>query len=251
MRQKYVAGNWKMFTTTAEAKSLARSVVDGAVNLSQVKIGLFPPFPYLSAVVQAVAGSPLVVGAQDVYPETEGAFTGEVSPTMLVDVGCRSVLIGHSERRLHQAETDAFLNRKVKAGLAIGLEVIYCIGETREQREANRMQHVLASQIKDGLVGLETKDVSRLVVAYEPVWAIGTGNNATPQQAQEAHQFIRHEFSVRFGEKAAAELPILYGGSVKPKNAEALMCQSEVDGALVGGASLVAADFLAIAKAAQ
>ena len=250
MRQKYVAGNWKMFTTAAAARSLARSVAEGAAALSQVKLGLFPPFPYLSAVVQAVAGSALVVGAQDVYPEKEGAFTGEVSPNMLVDVGCRSVLVGHSERRHKLGENDAFLNRKVKAGLSIGLEVIYCIGETLEERETNKTQHILASQIKDGLAGLETKDVARLVVAYEPVWAIGTGRNATPQQAQEAHLFVRHEFAVRFGEKAAAELPILYGGSVKPENAGELMRQSEVDGALVGGASLVAAQFLAIAKAA-
>jgi triosephosphate isomerase (TIM) len=250
MRQKYVAGNWKMFTTAAAAQSLARAVAEGAASLSQVKLGLFPPFPYLTAVVQTVAGSPVVVGAQNVYPEKEGAFTGEVSPNMLVDVGCRSVLVGHSERRHKLGETDAFLNRKVKAGLAIGLEVIYCIGETLEEREASRMQHVLALQVKDGLAGLETKDIARLVVAYEPVWAIGTGRNATPQQAQEAHQFVRHEFAIRFGEKAAAELPILYGGSVKPENAGELMRQSEVDGALVGGASLVAAQFLAIAKAA-
>ena len=169
---------------------------------------------------------------------------------MLVDVGCRSVLVGHSERRHKLGENNAFLNRKVKAGLTGGLEVIYCIGETLEERDASRMQHVLASQIKEGLAGLETKDVDHLVVAYEPVWAIGTGRNATPQQAQEAHQFVRHEFAVLFGEKAAAELPILYGGSVKPENAGELMRQSEVDGALVGGADLVAAQFLAIAKAA-
>ncbi len=250
MRQKYVAGNWKMFTTTAAAQGLAREVAQGAAGSSKVKLGLFPPFPYLSVVVQAVSGSAIVVGAQDVYPEKEGAFTGEVSPNMLVDVGCRSVLVGHSERRHKLGEADAFLNRKVIAGLAVGLEVIYCIGETLEEREADRMQHVLATQIRDGLAGLEQKDAARLVIAYEPVWAIGTGRNATPEQAQEAHLFVRRELAVRFGEKTASELPILYGGSVKPENAAQLMHQSEVDGALVGGASLVAAQFLAIARAA-
>ena len=248
MRQKYVAGNWKMFTTAATAQALARGVAEGAAGLTKVKLGLFPPFPYLSLVVQAVTGSPIVVGAQDVYPEKEGAFTGEVSPAMLFDVGCRSVLVGHSERRHKLGETNAFLNRKVKAGLAAGLEVIYCIGETLEEREANRMQHVLASQIKEGLASLEAKDIGRLVIAYEPVWAIGTGRNATPQQAQEAHLFVRGELALLFGEKTASELPILYGGSVKPENAGELMRQPEVDGALVGGASLVAAQFLAIAK---
>ncbi len=191
-----------------------------------------------------------MVGGQDLYPEKEGAFTGEVSPIMLLDVGCRSVLVGHSERRHKLGESDSFLNRKVLAGLKAGLEVVYCIGETLEERESNRTQHILASQIHTGLNGLEAADTPRLVVAYEPVWAIGTGRNASPQQAQEAHQFIRKELAIRLGEKAAAELPILYGGSVKPDNAGELMRQPDVDGALVGGASLVTAQFLAIAKAA-
>jgi triosephosphate isomerase len=251
MRQKYIAGNWKMFTTSATAVALARDVALGAAGLGNIKLGLFPPFPYLSQVVQAVAGSTIVVGAQDLYPEKEGAFTGEVSPTMLVDVGCRSVLVGHSERRHKLGESDTFLNRKVVAGLAAGLEVVYCIGETLEERESNQMQHVLASQVKSGLVGVELKDTNRLVIAYEPVWAIGTGRNATPQQAQEAHTFVRRELAARFGEKVALELPILYGGSAKPENVKDLLQQSEVDGALVGGASLVASQFLAIARFAN
>jgi triosephosphate isomerase (TIM) len=250
MRQKYVAGNWKMFTTAATAQALARGVAEGAAGLTKIKLGLFPPFPYLSLVCQTVSGSAIVVGAQDVYPEKEGAFTGEVSPNMLLDVGCRSVLVGHSERRHKLGEADAFLNRKVKACLAVGLEVIYCIGETLEERDANRMHEVLATQIRTGLASLESKDVGHLVIAYEPVWAIGTGRNATPQQAQEAHLYVRRELAERFGEKTAGELPILYGGSVKPENAAELMRQTEVDGALVGGASLVASQFLAIAKAA-
>lgn len=250
MRQKYVAGNWKMFTTAATATALARGVVEGASSLAKVKLGLFPPFPYLGLVVQAVAGSSIAVGAQDMYPEKEGAFTGEVSPQMLVDVGCRSVLVGHSERRHKLGESEALLNRKVIAGLAAGLEVVFCIGETLEEREANQTQHVLAGQVKAGLAGLDAKDLGRLVIAYEPVWAIGTGRNATPHQAEEAHAFVRRELAARFGEKSASELPILYGGSVKPDNAQELMRQPDVDGALVGGASLVAAQFLAIAKAA-
>lgn len=250
MRQKYVAGNWKMFTTAATATALARSVAEGAAGLASVKLGLFPPFPYLGLVVQAVSGTSIVVGAQDMYPEKEGAFTGEVSPQMLLDVGCRSVLVGHSERRHKLGESDAFLNRKVIAGLSAGLEVVFCIGETLEEREASQMQHVLASQVKAGLAALDAKDIGRLVIAYEPVWAIGTGRNATPQQAQEAHAFVRRELAARFGEKSASELPILYGGSVKPDNAQDLLRQPDVDGALVGGASLVAAQFLAIAKAA-
>jgi triosephosphate isomerase len=251
MRQKYVAGNWKMYTTAATAVALARDVAQGSTGLTKIKLGLFPPFPYLSEVAQAVSGSTILVGAQDLYPEKEGAFTGEVSPQMLVDVGCRSVLVGHSERRHKLGEPDAFLNRKVIAGLAAGLEVIFCIGETLEERETNQMQHVLASQVKTGLAGLEQKDTTRLVIAYEPVWAIGTGRNATAQQAQEAHTFVRRELAARFGEKAALELPILYGGSAKPDNVKELLSQSEVDGALVGGASLVASQFLAIAKVAN
>ena len=250
MRQKYVAGNWKMFTTASSAVALARDVVRGTADLTSIKVGLFPPFPYLLEVSQAVAGSRVVVGAQNVFPEKEGAFTGEVGLQMLIDAGCRSVLVGHSERRHKLGEADTFLNRKVLAGLGSGLEVIFCIGETLEEREADRMQHVLASQVKVGLAGVESEDLGRLVIAYEPVWAIGTGRNATPQQAQEAHLFVRKELTARFGEKSVSELPILYGGSVKPDNARELMRQSEVDGALVGGASLVPEQFLAIVKAA-
>ncbi len=251
MRQKYVAGNWKMFTTAATGQALAKDVAEGVGSLGNVKIGLFPPFPYLGLIAEAVKNSSIVVGAQDVYPEKEGAFTGEVSPGMLVDVGCRSVLVGHSERRHKLGESDAFLNRKAIAGLAAGLEVVFCIGETLEERESNQTQHVLARQIHAGLAGIEAQAAATLVIAYEPVWAIGTGRNATPAQAQDAHQFVRRELSARFGENLASRLPILYGGSVKPENAGELMRQPDVDGALVGGASLVAAQFLAIVKAAR
>jgi triosephosphate isomerase (TIM) len=249
MRQKYVAGNWKMFTTAATAQALAKAVAQGIAGLDGVKVGLFPPFPYLGLVAESVKNSPIVVGAQDVYPEKEGAFTGEVSPGMLVDVGCRSVLVGHSERRHKLGESDTFLNRKAMAGLAAGLEVVFCIGETLDERESNQTQHVLAKQIHAGLAGIEAEAAAKLVIAYEPVWAIGTGRNATPAQAQDAHHFIRRELSARFGENTSSTLPILYGGSVKPDNAGELMRQPDVDGALVGGASLVADQFLAIAKA--
>ncbi|CAN5169739.1 triose-phosphate isomerase [soil metagenome] len=251
MRQKYVAGNWKMFTTATSAESLAREVAQGSSKQSNVKIGLFPPFPYLGLVVQTVKDSAIVVGAQDVYPEKEGAFTGEVSPVMLADVGCRSVLVGHSERRHKLGESDAFLNRKVSAALAAGFEVVFCIGETLDERESNQTQHVLAKQIHAGLAGIESSAAGKLVIAYEPVWAIGTGRNATPHQAQDAHHFVRRELTARFGENVASALPILYGGSVKPDNAAEIMGQADVDGALVGGASLVAAQFLAIVQAAE
>ena len=251
MRQKYVAGNWKMFTTAATAQALAKGVAEGFKTLGgKVKVGLFPPFPYIGLVAKTVNASQILVGAQDVYPEKEGAFTGEVSPGMLLDVGCKSVLVGHSERRHKMGESDALLNRKVLAALAAGLEVVFCIGETLEERETNQTQHVLAKQIHAGLAGLEPPAGAKLVVAYEPVWAIGTGRNASPEQAQDAHNFIRREMSARMGENMASVLPILYGGSVKPENAAELMRQPDVDGALVGGASLVAAQFMAIVKAA-
>ena len=249
-RTKYVAGNWKMFTSAATAQALALDVARRAQSLSSIKIGLFPPFPYLKLVAEAVRGTAIVVGGQNLYPEKEGAFTGEVSPTMLLDVGCKSVLVGHSERRHKLGEADAFLNRKALVALAAGLDVIFCIGETLEEREANKTEAVLARQIDAGLKGLTATDFGRLVVAYEPVWAIGTGRNATPQQAQEAHAFIRGQIATRWGQATAQALVILYGGSVKPDNAAFLMSQDQVDGTLVGGASLVAAQFLAIAEAA-
>jgi triosephosphate isomerase (TIM) len=250
MRQKYLAGNWKMFTTAASAQALARAVVEGVAGLNNVTIGLFPPFPYLGAVAAAVRGSAIIVGGQNLYPEKEGAFTGEVSPTMLLDVGCRSVLIGHSERRHKLGEGDAFLNRKVHAGLNAGLQVMLCIGESLEERQAGRTEAVLKTQLDGGLAGIGADRTAALAFAYEPVWAIGTGQNASPQQAQDAHAFVRREITALWGEKAAQALPILYGGSVKPDNAATLLAQPDVDGALVGGASLVADQFLAIVRAA-
>jgi triosephosphate isomerase len=195
-------------------------------------------------------GSQVALGAQNVYPEKEGAFTGEVSPVMLQDVGCRYVIVGHSERRYQLGETDAFINRKVRAVLATGLDVIFCVGETLEEREANRTEAVLDRQVVQGLAGVAAAALPKLVIAYEPVWAIGTGRNATPEQAQAAHGFLRRRIGQLFSENLALALPIQYGGSVKPDNAAALLGQPDVDGALVGGASLQADQFLAIVRAA-
>jgi triosephosphate isomerase len=249
-RQKFVAGNWKMFTTAATGKHLAGSIVQGLGTEDRVTVAVCPPFPYLSAIAELLRGSRVALGAQNVYPEKEGAFTGEVSVTMLLDVGCRYVIVGHSERRHKLGESNAFIHRKVKAVLTAGLEVILCVGETLEERQADRTEAVLQRQIAEGLAEIQAESLSRLVIAYEPVWAIGTGQNATPDQAQQAHAFIRGQIRETFGEESAGRLPIQYGGSVKPDNAASLMRQPDVDGALVGGASLQAEQFLAIVRAA-
>jgi triosephosphate isomerase len=250
MRTKFVAGNWKMYTTAATAKALAKAVVEGVGGDTRVTVAVCPPFPYLAAVAQELRGSPVALGAQDCYCEQEGAFTGEVSPAMLTDVGCRYVILGHSERRHKLGETDAFINRKVHAALTAGLRVILCVGETLEERRADRTEAVLDAQLTGSLAGLNAKGLANVVLAYEPVWAIGTGQNATPEQAQQAHAYIRRRVGERFGAEAAAALPILYGGSVKPENAVGLLHQPDVDGGLIGGASLKADQFLAIVRAA-
>ncbi len=250
MRKKFVAGNWKMFTTKATARQLAAAVVRGLGDERRISVAVCPPFPYLPVVAEALQGSSVALGAQNCYHEKEGAFTGEVSPAMLVDVGCRYVILGHSERRHKLGESDAFINRKVQAALAAGLEVILCLGETLEERQANRTETVLETQLKGSLAGLDAAALRRVVLAYEPVWAIGTGQNATPEQAQQAHAFIRGHIRQRFGEEAASELLIQYGGSVKPDNAASLFQQPDVDGGLIGGASLNADPFLAIVRAA-
>jgi triosephosphate isomerase len=250
MRKKFIAGNWKMFTTAASAEKLAADVIKGLGAETRITIAVCPPFPYLECAAAVVRGSLVELGAQNLYPEKEGAFTGEVSPTMLVDVGCKHVILGHSERRHKLGETDAFINRKVHAALTAGLHVILCVGETLEEREANQTEKVLDTQLTNGLSGVSAESLTRLVLAYEPVWAIGTGKNATPLQAQEAHAFLRRRVGDLSGSKAAENLLIQYGGSVKPDNAKSLLTQPDVDGALVGGASLQAGQFLDIARAA-
>jgi triosephosphate isomerase len=247
--KKFVAGNWKMFTTTATARQLAAAVAQGVTD-DRVTVAVCPPFPYLLPVANVLKGSLVGLGAQNIYPEKEGAFTGEVSPTMLTDVGCRYVIVGHSERRHKLGETDTFINRKVHAALAGGLTVILCVGETLEEREAGRTETVLNTQLGGGLAGVSPEKLAQLVIAYEPVWAIGTGRTATPDQAQQAHAFIRQRVAKMCGEEVARALPIQYGGSVKAENVPSLLRQPDVDGALVGGASLQADLFLAIVRAA-
>jgi triosephosphate isomerase len=250
MRKPFVAGNWKMYTTAASARDLASGVLKGLADDDRVTVAVCPPFPYLGAIADVLRGSKVGLGAQNLYPEKEGAFTGEVSPTMLVDSGCRYVILGHSERRHKLNETDAFINRKFHAALAAGLTAILCVGETLEERDAQRTHAVLEAQLTGSLAGVTAASLAHVVIAYEPVWAIGTGRNATPDQAQEAHAFIRGHIGKMCDDKAAQALPIQYGGSVKPENAASLLSQPDVDGALVGGASLKADQFLAIIEAA-
>jgi len=250
MRQKFVVGNWKMHTTAAEAGQLARAVVDGVGAEDRIAVVICPPFPYLAHVGAIVKGSRVALGAQNLYPEKEGAFTGEVSSRMLLDVGCKYVILGHSERRHKLGESDAFINQKVRVALTAGLDVILCIGETLDQRKANQTEALLGRQLTQGLAGISTDNLPRLSIAYEPVWAIGSlGHHATPQQAQDAHAVIRRRFSQIFDEKSAQTLAIQYGGSVKPENAAAMLSGDGVDGALIGGASLDADQFLAIVRA--
>jgi fructose-bisphosphate aldolase class I len=248
--RKFVVGNWKMYTTTTDARRLAQAVVDGVGIEDRVSVVVCPPFPYLALVGEILKGSHVALGAQNLFPAKEGAFTGEVSPTMLLDLGCKYVILGHSERRHKLGESDAFINQKVRAALADGLDVIFCVGETLDEREAYQTEAVLDRQLIQGLAGLSADTLARLSIAYEPVWAIGTlGHHATPQQAQEAHAVIRRRFAQMFGEKSAQMLAIQYGGSVKPDNAAALLSQPGVDGVLIGGASLNADQFLAIVRA--
>jgi triosephosphate isomerase len=223
-------------------------VVQGLGTEDRVDVAVCPPFPYLNVVAETLRGSRVGLGAQNLYPEKEGAFTGEVSPTMLLDVGCRYVILGHSERRQKLGENDAFINRKVHAALNAGLTAILCVGETWEERETNRTEAVLQTQLTGCLAGVTATSLVNVVLAYEPVWAIGTGRIATPEQAQQAQAFLRHRIGQMCGEEASQRLPILYGGSAKPDNVATLLSQPDVDGALVGGASLQADLFLAIVR---
>lgn len=248
-RKKFIAGNWKMFTTGASGEQLAAAVVQGLGNESRVAVALCPPFPYLARVGAILKSTLIALGAQNLYPEKDGAFTGEVSPTMLADVGCKYVILGHSERRHKLGEGDAFINKKVHAALSAGLQAILCVGETLQEREANQTEKILDGQLTSSLAGVPGDMLARVVLAYEPVWAIGTGQNATPDQAQEAHAFLRRRVSQLCGAKPAESLIIQYGGSVKPDNAASLLHQPDVDGALVGGASLQDDQFLAIVRA--
>jgi triosephosphate isomerase (TIM) len=251
MRTKFVAGNWKMNTTKASGTALAKAVAAGAAELGTgVAIGVAAPMVYLDAVGQVLAGSRVLLGAQDVYCEPDGAFTGEVSLAMLKDLGVKFALAGHSERRHVLHEPGELVSRKAHAIYAAGLTLIHCVGEKLEQRDAGQTLDVVRRQLAE-LPGREqVTDAARLVIAYEPVWAIGTGRNATDAQAQEVHAFIRAELALSHGKNVADAVRILYGGSLKPDNAAGLMSQPDVDGGLIGGASLKAESFLAIARAA-
>ena len=249
MRPKFVAGNWKMYTSLGAAKDLATAVAAGATAAPGVMVAVCPPFVWLNPVKGALAGSPVLLGGQNCHFEKEGAFTGEVAPAMLKDAGCDYVILGHSERRHGMGETDAVVNKKAKAALAAGLKVIFCIGELLAEREANNTETVLDTQLTAGLAGLTAEQMADVVIAYEPVWAIGTGKVATPEQAQSAHAFVRGKVRALFGEAVGSEVIIQYGGSVKADNAATLLHLPDVDGALVGGASLKADSFLAIVKA--
>ncbi len=248
MRIPLIAGNWKLHKTVTEAVDLVTALKNETAGLNDVEIVVAPVFTALLKVSEALAGSAIQVAGQNCYPEASGAFTGEVSPQLLRDAGCRYVIVGHSERRQIFGETDAFINRKVQATLAAGLRSILCIGETLEEREEGKMFDVLGRQVRTGLQGVAAEQLAGIVIAYEPVWAIGTGKTASDDQAQEAHSFIRGQIRDRFDSSLANSVRILYGGSVKPDNVDGLMAQNDIDGTLVGGASLKAADFARIAR---
>jgi len=248
VRIPLIAGNWKMNLLIADAVKLVNELKPLVAGVKGVEIVVCPVFTALHAVGQALAGSNIAMGGQNCYVKESGAFTGEISPQMLLDAGCAWTIIGHSERRQYFNESDQFLNQKLRFALASGLKVMFCVGETLDERENGKMDQVLTRQVLDGLAGLSESDFTRTAIAYEPVWAIGTGVTATPQQAQDAHAFIRGLVSKQFGETIAARVRIQYGGSVKADNAAELMAKPDVDGALVGGASLKAPSFADIVK---
>jgi triosephosphate isomerase len=247
-RQPFIAGNWKMNKTLAEARVLARDIRQGVAPNRRAEVALAPPYTALNAVAGELTGSDIRLAAQDVFWEKPGAYTGAISASMLADVGCHYVIVGHSERRQHFGETNASVHRRLQAVLESGLAVILCVGETLEEREAGKTFEVVHTQLREGLAG-EVAGADHLVIAYEPVWAIGTGKTATPQQAQEVHAFIRSLLREYMGPEAEA-IRIQYGGSVTPDNAATLLAQPDIDGALVGGASLKPELFLPIIAAA-
>jgi triosephosphate isomerase len=250
-RRPIIAGNWKMHRTVAEAVALVHGLAERLPALPVAEVVVVPPFTALSAVSEALpADGRIALGAQNCHWEKQGAFTGEVSPWMLVDVGCRFVVVGHSERRQLFGETDAGVSKRARGALAAGLTPIVCIGETLADRDGGRTLAVVSRQLRESLAGISTAEMARVVVAYEPVWAIGTGRNATPAQAQEVHAQVRADLGALFDAAVAAATRIQYGGSVKAENAAELLGQPDVDGALVGGASLDAAGFAAICAAA-
>lgn len=247
MRTYYIAGNWKMHMTVPEAVALATELIS-KLGSGKERVMIAPPFTALAAVASVIKGSSLVLGAQNMGPETKGAHTGEISPLMLKDLGVKAVILGHSERRHSYFETDELINRKVLLALEVGLEPILCVGETLDEREGGRLEAVVGAQVREGLKGVPVSALSKVTIAYEPVWAIGTGKTATPEDADAVHAYIRTVLSSLYGKGEAKSMVIQYGGSVKAENVAELMAKPNIDGALVGGASLKAETFVPIAN---
>ena len=248
MRRPLIAGNWKLNLTIAESRELAQQLVNNLTDITDRDIVIAPVFTTLTTVAEVIADSPVQLAGQNCYPQTTGAFTGEVSPQFLCDAGCNYVILGHSERRQLLGETDEFINQKLLKALEAGLKPILCIGETLQEREDKQMPEVLNRQIKGSLANLTVQQMADVIIAYEPIWAIGTGKTATEEQAQQAHAFIRDLLQELFNPEITEKTRILYGGSVKPNNVSGLMAQEDIDGALVGGASLKAEDFIQIVR---
>jgi triosephosphate isomerase len=247
-RLPFIAGNWKMNKTVAEAIDLVKQLKASLSGVEGVEVAVAPPFTALSAVRKELEGSPIQLAAQNLFWEEKGAFTGEIAPPMLKEVGCHYVILGHSERRQFFGETDETVNRKVRASLSQGLKVIFCIGETLKEREEGRTFAVIERQIPGGLKDIRKEEMRNIVIAYEPVWAIGTGKTATPEQAEEVHRFIRKKLAELYSKEIAEGVRIQYGGSVTPENVKGLMGQENIDGALVGGASLKSETFSKIVR---
>jgi triosephosphate isomerase len=248
MRKPLLAGNWKMHKTVAESRELVKALLADLGSVSDREVLVCPPYTALAAVGPLLEGQPIALGAQDVFYEPQGAYTGAISPLMLKDLGCTYVIVGHSERRQHFGDTDEVVNRKLQSVLANGMLPIMCVGETKPQRDAGEAETVVVTQVKAGLAGVGADQMASVVIAYEPVWAIGTGDTATPADAQAMHATIRRTLTELYDEHTAASIRIQYGGSVKPDNVDELMAQADIDGALVGGASLKANDFLRIVQ---
>ena len=246
MRRSMIAGNWKMNTSIAEAVELATAIAANKVNKNNAEVVICPPFTHLSEVCKSIAGSDIKVGAQNMYTELKGAYTGEISASMIKDTGCKYVIIGHSERRQYFKESSEFLNKKINVALDNDLIPIFCIGEILEEREADKTLDVIKQQLSEGLKGMSPEQIAKVVIAYEPVWAIGTGKTATPEQAQEVHVYIRKLIGDLATQEVADNIIILYGGSMKPENVTDLMSQPDIDGGLIGGASLKADSFIQI-----
>lgn len=247
-RRPLIAGNWKMYKTPVEASETAKQLVRYAGGVKDVDMMIAPTFIALTAVYEAIKNSSIALGAQNLYWEDEGAYTGEISAPMLKSAGCRYCIIGHSERRQYFGETDETVNKKIRAAIKADLQPVFCVGETEKERDSGQTLSILDKQVKKGLEGLVSDQLESLIIAYEPVWAIGTGKTATDDQAQEVHQFIRSLVKSNLGQALADSIRILYGGSVKPANIASLMAMPDIDGALVGGASLSAESFSQIIK---